>query len=258
MSGLSAQKMLAELASPVVDEEREPVAQAFAEAVDSLLQLAYSAQLTPGSGPTWASLSVLTRGISDLLAGGHLVEHRYLPQAYSTMRPVYDACDLLGLFEKDRAEATRWIETEEGHRDFAPKAVRKRLGVAAHDPMHSHFSESGSHPRFAGAKLNSLMRVAVEDPGDRTAVIRAGPTWKEHPASLHTWLFAFDALVKLGFAARTLVVITQIERPAWLRAYRDCVAASIRGQSTAYDLLGEPGESIDVLKTLLQHLDEWT
>src|SRR4029079_7354857 len=88
-----------------------------------------------------------------------------------------------------------------------PGQVRKRLGQKGHDPVHSHFSESGGHPRFAGAGLSGGMRSATDDPNDRTAILCIGPMWPEHPSVLFGWLFASNALGLLAFKARHLEIV---------------------------------------------------
>ena len=67
---------------------------------------------------------LMTRSLSDLLAGGHLAAHCYLPQAYGVLRPVLDSCDLIELFAQDAEQARLWTVTERAHIDFAPARVR--------------------------------------------------------------------------------------------------------------------------------------
>jgi hypothetical protein len=62
------------------------------------------------------------------------------------LRPVIDSCDLIDLFAEFPEQAVRWVNTDKAHIDFAPSSVRKLLGRDRFDPVHSYFSESGSHP----------------------------------------------------------------------------------------------------------------
>src|SRR5215218_46312 len=84
---------------------------------------------------------LMTRSLSDLLAGGHLAAHCYMPRAYSVLRPVLDSCDLIELFGQDPEQATLWTVTEKAYSGFAPARVRKLIGRDKLDPVHSHFPE---------------------------------------------------------------------------------------------------------------------
>ena len=135
----------------------------------------------------FASVHLLARSLSDLLAGGHLASHYYLPQAHSVLRPVIDSCDLMDLFAGHPDQAEKWVTTDRPWVDFAPATVRKLLGREKLDPVHSYFSEAGSHPRFEGARISGGLVINPEDPTDQTALFQVGPIWPEHPATLLIW-----------------------------------------------------------------------
>jgi hypothetical protein len=61
---------------------------------------------------------LLSRSVSDLLAGGHLAAHCYVAQAYSVLRPVLDSYHLIELFASDADEATSWTTTTRAPRRF--------------------------------------------------------------------------------------------------------------------------------------------
>jgi hypothetical protein len=245
---VDAHRMFAELNFP--SGHREPVLRNFAAATDALSLFILGARRRPKvtGEQAFGIIHLLTRGLSDLIAGAHLLSHCYVPQAYSVMRPALDACDLIELFARDPAEASLWTNTEKAHVLFTPGAVRKRLGEAAHDPVHSHFSESGSHPRLAGAQLTSRMKVAVDDPTDRIAVVRIGPTWPDDHGTLLGWLFACNTLSLLAFKARHLnVVAVEAELPDWINTYENVLLALSEAVDYVGDELGEPalGEIFD-------------
>jgi hypothetical protein len=153
---------------------------------------------------------------------------------------VLDSCDLIELFAADAAQAELWTTTTEGHRHFAPGAVRKRLGSDPLDPVHSHLSELGSHPRFAGVNISGGVLARRDDPEDRQGVLRLGPMWPEHPSTLFVWIFAIDALVKLGFKARHLELVApgRVTRADWLREYGTCVGGCLQAAGVVERLLG--------------------
>jgi hypothetical protein len=233
-------RMLAELDFP--SGLRAPVLRNFAAAADSLSLFVEGAARRPDvpGEQAFGIFHLLTRGLSDLVAGGHLLSHCYVVQAYSVMRPALDSCDLIELFACDPSEAELWVNTDKAHIDFAPAKVRKRLGQPMHDPVHGHFSESGSHPRFAGARLSGSMKVAVDDPTERVAVMRIGPTWREDPGTLFGWLFACNALSLLAFKARHLNVVAVAEPADWLQTYKNVLVTLREAVGYVGDELDEP------------------
>jgi hypothetical protein len=248
-SAIDARRMLAELDFPVAIGERRELLDAFGDALEPLLQLLVDARVAnanananTGSGAqTFAIFHLLARALSDLLAGGHLVSHCYLTQAYGVMRPVLDSCDLIELFVQDPAQATLWVNTDEAHKHFAPAKVRRLIGSPKYDPVHGHFSEAGSHPRFRGAQLSGGMQIDPKDPTDQTALFNVGPMWAEHPSALHAWLFAFATVGHLGGKFHYLVDITDqgTTRVGWANAYLESLDASIGGMKLALAELGE-------------------
>lgn len=215
-------RMIAELALP--SAVRAPVLKSFATAADALSVFVEGAPRRVGvpGEQAFGVFHLLTRGLTDLIAGAHLLSHCYVVQAYSVMRPALDSCDLIELFARDAAEAKLWVNTEKAHVDFAPARVRERLGADRHDPVHGHFSESGSHPRFAGARLSGGMKVAVDDRADRVAVMRIGPTWVEDSGTAFGWLFCCNALSMLAFKSQRLSVVASTTLSSGFKCMRTC------------------------------------
>lgn len=150
---------------------------------------------------------------------------------------------LIELFARDADEASLWVKTEEGHKHFMPAQVRVRLGQARHDPVHGHFSESGSHPRFAAVRLSGAMKVAVDDPTDLVAVIGIGPFTIDPAAALFGWLFACQALGALAFKSRHIEVVATITAGEWLAAYAALLQHLRVAALHLGDELGEPDAS---------------
>ena len=89
------------------------------------------------------------------------------------MRTAYEALDLVKLLSIDPDQAKLWVNTKQGHRDFSPGAVRRRLGEDSFDPVYSQLSEL-AHPRFAASKLATFGKRG-EESEDLTVVVRVGP-----------------------------------------------------------------------------------
>jgi hypothetical protein len=245
---LDAPRMLAELDFPAGEGDRRAILHAFGETLDPFQLLLESIELRRDAHTQqkFGIVHLMSRSVSDLLAGGHLAAHCYLPQAYCVLRPVLDSCDLIELFAQDAEQATLWTTTTQGHIDFAPSSVRKRIGRDKLDPVHSHFRDSGTHPRFAGAQLSGGMQIAPDDPSDRTALFRIGPTWPEAAATLIVWPFTFQLALQLaatGLHLVPLAVDPTSTEVTWLCAYLASLDAASQGTTIVLDLLGESDDS---------------
>jgi hypothetical protein len=117
---------------------------------------------------------LIARVLSDLMVAMHLARHGYISQAYNAVRPAYETQDLIELMLAHPAEAGRWVNTEQGYKDFAPSAVRKRIGKPSFDEMYGHYSEM-AHPRFAGSRLSTFGKRHAET-GEVKILVQVGPT----------------------------------------------------------------------------------
>lgn len=108
-------QLLAELSLPLGLESRQPIVARYAETLEPPYDLVVGARTDPEPESGYAAFAIfnlLCSSLSDLLAGGHLIDHCYISQAYSVMRPALDACDLLELFAQDHSEAETWTHTD--------------------------------------------------------------------------------------------------------------------------------------------------
>ena len=245
---IDTQRMLLELDFPAGIPERHTILVAYGDALEPIRRMLTGIHSRADAHPQqkFTIYHLLARSLSDLLAGGHLAAHCYLPQAYGVLRPALDSADLVELFARDPEAATKWTTTESAHRDFAPSTVRKLLGRERFDPVHGYFSEHGSHPRFAGAQISGGMRIGADNPDDKTALLRIGPMWPEHPSSLLVWGFAFNLALHVATRGQHLAPLTADEQGArliWLREYVVCVDAVQTGISIVLDQLGEGADS---------------
>lgn len=111
----------------------------------------------------FAKRALIARSINDLIAGYHLLERGFIPQAYSAIRPILESLDLILLFERDPAKADIWAEGgDEAFNKLRPSAVRKLLGKESHDVLYSHFCDR-SHPSFRSIQTMSAMRRGQAD-----------------------------------------------------------------------------------------------
>ena len=208
--------MLTELATPAGSlrrEHRELEAQ-FVAALDPLLKLFRGASSSGRGEGDYTVRQLIARAMSDTIASLHLLTHGYLNQAYSTMRTAYEGLDLARLLAHDPAEAKRWVETNKGHRDFSPGAVRERLGEDRFDPVYSQLSEL-SHPRFLASKLTAFGMQKEGDTG-MTVVIRVGPFMiDEAPDHWIAACFLGPLIGKIGVGFSDLVLRGAVAEADW-------------------------------------------
>jgi hypothetical protein len=258
---MTAGDLLAELDLPVAVGRRKDILEAFADAVDPLYQLVADAdrKRDADGNLVFAILHLAGRSVSDLLAAGHLASHAYLQQAYGAMRPVHENCELLELFACDPSAAGEWVNADRPWADFSPRAVRGRLGIEP-NPIYSHITEMGTHPRFAGSRLSGVMRVAQDEAETRTLVFRVGSFFPDHPAAVHIYGFLFESLMRLGFKLRHLALVSErTTHETWCDAFLASAIATRRGCKlirAELVALDAAGEETDFLETVYADLVE--
>lgn len=207
----SVRHLLAGMDSRVVSGRRAEILGAVADALQPLYGLVLSCRgAHRGDGHhAFALFHLASRSITDLIGSAHLASHSYVQQAYVLLRPVGESCDLMELFAREPAEASRWIESEKPGVDFRPGSVRRRIGESeAAAAMYGHLSEMGAHPRFAGSRNAGVLQERIDDPSVRRVVFRIGPFFEWHPATVHMFMFTH----------------TQ-----WVTAFAECVQAAGSG-----------------------------
>jgi hypothetical protein len=120
------------------------------------------------SGPAqFATLHLVTRSLGDLGWAQNAATAGFPIQAYSLMRPAWEAVNLCDLFARNPELAGEWAEGV--FSKFAPAAVRRRLGHVD-DPFYSFMSER-SHPRFAGLQMTIFKVAAETSAGERQRAV---------------------------------------------------------------------------------------
>jgi len=241
-------RMLAELDFPVADGWRAEVLLAAVAALEPLFSL-----LVDGEGPHAASgerpfamFHLASRSLTDLMTSAHLASHCHLQQAYAAMRPVLENCDLMELFTREPDKAGEWINDPMPGKAFSRRAVRKLLGQTEPDEVYDYLSEVGSHPRFAGSRLAGLMHGRSDGITDRKAVLRIGPFFPEHPASVLVFILQFQVTMRLGLKFQHLVEASErVTLERWSARYLETAKAAARGCGAIRFALIELGESDD-------------
>lgn len=227
----SAAKMFMELETPAraLRERHGCIQDSFVRAIDPLIAVFLrSGGRSTGEGH-FAIRQVTARAINDLVVAAHLALHGYLNQSYNSLRMAIECMELRELLSAQAGAASEWVNSDQPHRDFAPRAVRNRLQRAPYNELHGLFSER-SHPRFEAAKLTGFMlrNVASDVP---VAVVRIGPfLLDDHPAAMEALLYAFDLAGQLTTESAPLVdVAPGLCVRDLLQAVRDCAGAVVEG-----------------------------
>jgi hypothetical protein len=238
--------MQTELCFPSVGRDDHKAAEdAFVDALENQMALLTG---SAGRGEGEAHLVIrqmVARALSDLMVAMHLARHGYLSQSYNAVRAAYESLDLAQLVIKDADEARRWVNTEEGHKDFAASAVRKRLGRPSFDEMYGHYSEL-AHPRFKSSRFNTFGKR--ETGKERLQVlVMVGPTMVDE---FPEFWFAIMAIVptsaRLILATAGLIGMGDVSEARWDDAARSTTAALKRmAQIVEFGLKGFGLEEVD-------------
>jgi hypothetical protein len=256
---ITPRKMLADLDSYVATGRRADLVDALAEAIEPLYDFVIAAGGRMQSDErTFAIFHLLTRSLTDLIAAVHLASHAYLQQAHTLIRPVHENTDLIELFAQNAGEAARWVKSEKPGQEFRPADVRKRIGEPSESKdVYGHLSEMGPHPRFTGSRVAAGMRVRVDDPTDRQLVFTIGSFHEWHPASVLIYTWVFEAVIRLGFKARHLELVSdRVSRDQWVSAFLASVRSVDKGCKVLRQELQamDAGEGTEFLDTIYDDL----
>lgn len=108
-------------------------------------------------------LHLVTRALTDVRWAQRAASEGYPIQAYSLLRPAWEAAQLCDLFATKPELADEWAAGE--YRLFTPARVREALGIEDRDHFYSFMSER-SHPRFAGLQMTIFQRVERGEEGE--------------------------------------------------------------------------------------------
>jgi hypothetical protein len=205
---------------------------------------------------------LLARALSDLMAAMHLARHGYISQSYNSVRSAYETLDLLDLVKTDPDEARRWVETDEGHKDFNPGAVRRRLGRESFDEMYSHYSEL-AHPRFAGARFSVFGK---REPGNDSlqVLVNVGPTMlDEFPDFWFLVMAIVPTAGRLLTATAALVETGKVAEGRWDEAAHSSgvqlkrLAKAVEGGLSGFEIDADGfAEHFDMLEEIIADANE--
>jgi hypothetical protein len=140
---------------------------------------------TFGGTANFCKYSLIGICIDELLVAHHLCQHSYASQAFSHIRTIQEAIDLIELFNKEPQWADLWISdksSQEIRSELKPSQVRKKLGKdETFGKIYSMFSVSGTHPSFEMLRAKCRKSVELSPKGNPQFSISIGgmPKTKE-------------------------------------------------------------------------------
>jgi hypothetical protein len=212
--------MLRELSLPAgaLREEHRQLEEHFVAALEPQMTLLQKSA-GKGKGEVHFVLRHLSaRVIGDLIVVLHLATHGYLTQAYNNLRASYETLDLLDLVFEKPEEAGRWVNTDNGHVEFRPGEVRKRLGRPPFDEVYGQFSEF-AHPRFAGSRISAIGKRPADTDEELRVEIQVGPFFLDEMPD-HWLLLLFLPLLigRLMRVSAGLIGLGEVKEDDWDRS----------------------------------------
>jgi hypothetical protein len=103
--------------------------------------------------------------VNELLVTLHLLKHRYVNQAYSHIRNIFEHLDKVELFRTKPEWADVWAGKDEKLKwnKLRPAEVRKKLGKTKHDPIYGLFSSLGVHGSFQAVQLQAAKKCREKE-----------------------------------------------------------------------------------------------
>ncbi len=245
--------MQTELAFPVVGRcDHKAAEDALVAALEHPMQLLTDSGGRGTGEAHFVIRHLIARTLSDLMAAMHLARHGYLSQAYNAVRTAYETQDLVELIVARPEEAAKWVNTEQGHKDFAPGAVRQRIGKPSFDEMYGHYSEL-AHPRFAGSRLSTFGKRHTET-GEVKILVQVGPTMLDE---FPDFWFLIGSIVptagRLIQSSGGLIGLGEVTEAKWDQAAR-ATAANLKRLAEAVED-GLKGFGIDNVEGFAAHFD---
>jgi len=191
-----ATDLLSILEQPPVEKLKVPFTtdarSIFLESAQQLLDFVYDIK-TRGSlkSPFHVCFSLFIQCVDDLLAGMHLAQHGYCPQAYAHTRSVLECLDKIDLFVQQPQWLTLWASDDEREiiNELRPSAVREKLGNPRRDPFYNFLSQLGSHASFKAFQARVAVSREPAEGGRRKLVVWVGGSPQEHHMLwVHTYI----------------------------------------------------------------------
>ena len=151
-----------ESAPELKEENSKQFRNIFVNRLQNIIDFLFDVSQNQLSGlASFGQMSLLYMCVNELLATFHLAQHRYISQAYSHIRNVFEHLDKIELFRTKPQWAEVWSGNNENEirKELSPGKVRKKLGKPRYDPIYGLFSKLGPHGTFRSVQTSSASRI---------------------------------------------------------------------------------------------------
>lgn len=135
---------------------------------------------------TFSQIALLGMCFDELFVVFHLSQRSYAQQAYSHLRTIQEALDLINLFRVKPEEADLWTSDEDWHKiwkELKPGKVKEKIGSEdVFGKFYHLFSDIGTHPSFNMMRLRCRMLRERSANGNPLFYISLGGTPKTKEA----------------------------------------------------------------------------
>lgn len=175
-----------------IDENLRECIRIFSDGLQDLTGFMFDITQHTGKGSAhFAQMGLLSMCVDELLVTQHLLKHRYVNQAYSHIRNIFEYLDKIELFRKQPQWADLWASGDENKiwNELRPAAVRIKLGKSKHDPIYGMFSSLGVHGTFRAVQVKTIRKKEDSVPGRPAFLFQIGGNRSEHNT---VWVNAFS------------------------------------------------------------------
>lgn len=127
---------------------------------------------------TFSRISLLAVSIDELLVAFHLSQRNFGGQAFSHIRTIYEAVDLIDLFNREPQWAELWTSEKPWQKvwdELSPSKVRLKLGKEnIFKEIYSLMSGLGSHPSFEMMRARCRKTKGLSEKGNPIILVKIG------------------------------------------------------------------------------------
>ncbi len=229
----------------------------FVTALQRIMDLMYDIRQNTLKGyASYGQLTLLCMCVNELAVTFHLAQHRYVNQAYTHIRTVFEHLDKVELFRVKSEWAEFWCtkDSRAVWKELKPANIRKKLGKPTHSPLYSFFSSLGPHGTYEAIQATSAQCVKPSEKGNPQLVFWFGGTPIEHQ---NVWLRPYAVFAVHAVLAQTMKSFQQFLDKGECREMLRNSADGVRGYMAstflpwAKDNGMDTGELEATLSTLL-------
>lgn len=172
-----------ESSAQLKDENNKEFERIFKERLQNVIDFLFDVSQKLESGEEiYGQMGLIYMCIDELLAAFHLLRHKYINQAYSHIRTVFELLDKIELFRIKPEWFEVWMGDDEKkiRRELSPASVRKKLGKDRYDPIYGLFSTLGPHSSFKALQVKTAKIVESSNEGKSKIGIWYGGSPFEH------------------------------------------------------------------------------